>query len=146
MPKYGKPVWQHVFEAAKSLKMQTFSPTDVIRRVHETNPEIPSVTIRSYVIAMAPNHPFSGHWPSTRKLHGLFEYLGDGRFQIKENKEAEAKPDAEAAGKTAEKHETKRKLWYCAQCGYVVYREKPPYVCPICKAKREMFKEIKTCM
>ncbi len=35
------------------------------------------------------------------------------------------------------------KLWYCKQCGYVVYREDPPYVCPICKAKREMFAEIK---
>ena len=36
----------------------------------------------------------------------------------------------------------KRRLWYCKQCGYVVYREEPPYVCPICKAKREMFGEI----
>jgi ferredoxin-thioredoxin reductase catalytic subunit len=39
--------------------------------------------------------------------------------------------------------EVKKKLWYCKQCGYVVYREDPPYVCPICKAKREMFEEIK---
>lgn len=38
--------------------------------------------------------------------------------------------------------EIKKKLWYCKQCGYVVYREDPPYVCPICKAKREMFAEI----
>lgn len=36
------------------------------------------------------------------------------------------------------------KLWYCKQCGYVVFREDPPYVCPICKAKKEMFAEIKT--
>ena len=36
------------------------------------------------------------------------------------------------------------KLWYCKQCGYVVFREEPPYVCPICKAKKEMFGEIKT--
>ena len=35
-----------------------------------------------------------------------------------------------------------KKLWYCKQCGYVVFREDPPYVCPICKAKREMFAEI----
>ncbi len=42
------------------------------------------------------------------------------------------------------KAEVKKKLWYCKQCGYVVYREDPPYVCPICKAKREMFAEIKT--
>ena len=86
--KYGKPVWQHVFEAAKSLKIKTFSPNDIIRKVHETNPEIPSVTIRSYVIAMAHNHPFSTHWPSTRKLHGFFEYLGGGRFRLKEKVEA----------------------------------------------------------
>ena len=36
----------------------------------------------------------------------------------------------------------KKRLWYCRQCGYVVYREDPPYVCPICKAKREMFTQI----
>lgn len=36
----------------------------------------------------------------------------------------------------------KQKLWYCKQCGYVVFREEPPYICPICKAKREMFAEI----
>ena len=40
--------------------------------------------------------------------------------------------------------EIRPKLWYCRQCGYVVYREDPPYVCPICKAKREFFTEIKT--
>jgi ferredoxin-thioredoxin reductase catalytic subunit len=40
--------------------------------------------------------------------------------------------------------EPKPKLWYCKQCGYVVYRDEPPYVCPICKAKRELFAEIKT--
>lgn len=43
-----------------------------------------------------------------------------------------------------QKTEVKKKLWYCKQCGYVVYREDPPYVCPICKAKREMFAEIET--
>jgi len=36
----------------------------------------------------------------------------------------------------------KLKLWYCKQCGYVVFREDPPYVCPICRAKREMFAEL----
>ncbi|MCW4044129.1 MAG: ferredoxin:glutaredoxin reductase [Candidatus Bathyarchaeota archaeon] len=40
--------------------------------------------------------------------------------------------------------EAKKKLWYCKQCGYVVYRDEPPYVCPICKAKRELFGEINT--
>ena len=36
------------------------------------------------------------------------------------------------------------KLWYCKQCGYVVFRDEPPYTCPICKARKEMFKEIIT--
>jgi len=40
--------------------------------------------------------------------------------------------------------EPKQKLWYCKQCGYVVFRDEPPYVCPICKAKRELFAEINT--
>jgi ferredoxin-thioredoxin reductase catalytic subunit len=38
--------------------------------------------------------------------------------------------------------ELKKQLWYCKQCGYVVFREDPPYICPICKAKREMFAPI----
>ncbi len=36
----------------------------------------------------------------------------------------------------------KKKLWYCKQCGYVTFREDPPLVCPICKAKQEMFAEV----
>jgi ferredoxin-thioredoxin reductase catalytic subunit len=31
------------------------------------------------------------------------------------------------------------KLWFCKQCGYVCFREDPPYICPICKAKKERF-------
>ena len=41
--------------------------------------------------------------------------------------------------------EIKMKMWYCKQCGYVCFREEPPYICPICKAKREMFAEITIC-
>ena len=39
---------------------------------------------------------------------------------------------------------TGRTFHYCRVCGYVVFREEPPYVCPICRAKREMFAEIVT--
>jgi ferredoxin-thioredoxin reductase catalytic subunit len=38
--------------------------------------------------------------------------------------------------------EIKMKLYYCKQCGYVCYREEPPYLCPVCKAKKEMFAEL----
>ena len=37
-----------------------------------------------------------------------------------------------------------KRLWYCKQCGYVVFREDPPYICPICKAKKEMFAPLTT--
>ena len=53
-------------------------------------------------------------------------------------------PASAAKEETEELLQIRPKLWYCKQCGYVVYREDPPYVCPICKAKREMFAEIKT--
>jgi ferredoxin-thioredoxin reductase catalytic subunit len=48
----------------------------------------------------------------------------------------------ETAKEPAESSEIEMKLWSCRQCGYVCFREDPPYVCPICKAKREMFAEI----
>lgn len=50
--------------------------------------------------------------------------------------------EAQKPQATAQEATPKKKLWYCKQCGYVVFREDPPYVCPICKAKREMFGEI----
>jgi ferredoxin-thioredoxin reductase catalytic chain len=56
--------------------------------------------------------------------------------------EAEEKPTA-AKEEVKATSEPKPKMWYCKQCGYVVFRDDPPYVCPICKAKREMFAEIK---
>jgi len=40
--------------------------------------------------------------------------------------------------------ETDRFLWYCKQCGYVVFRDDSPYVCPICRANKEMFAQIKS--
>ena len=44
---------------------------------------------------------------------------------------------------TADSTGVELKIWYCKQCGYMTFREDPPYVCPICKAKREMFAELK---
>ncbi len=53
-------------------------------------------------------------------------------------------PEKLQAQQPPKPQEVKKRLWYCKQCGYVVFREDPPYVCPICKAKREMFAEIET--
>jgi ferredoxin-thioredoxin reductase catalytic subunit len=49
-----------------------------------------------------------------------------------------------SAPSSSGEEETSRTLRYCRVCGYVVFREEPPYVCPICRAKREMFAEIVT--
>jgi rubrerythrin len=48
----------------------------------------------------------------------------------------------EKTPESGEAGSTDRKLLYCKQCGYVVLREEPPYKCPICGAKRELFGEI----
>jgi ferredoxin-thioredoxin reductase catalytic subunit/predicted Zn-ribbon and HTH transcriptional regulator len=58
----------------------------------------------------------------------------------------EEKPATAQVTRQTEKAQpmVKKKLWYCKQCGYVVFREDPPYICPICKAKREIFAEIES--
>ncbi|MFC1802728.1 ferredoxin-thioredoxin reductase catalytic domain-containing protein [Thermoproteota archaeon] len=48
----------------------------------------------------------------------------------------------EAIENLGEAQSTNRKLLYCKQCGYTIFREDPPYKCPICQAKRELFAEI----
>jgi ferredoxin-thioredoxin reductase catalytic chain len=54
-------------------------------------------------------------------------------------------PSAPVAQKKAEPTlKVERRLWYCKQCGYVCYREEPPYICPVCKAKREFFEPLLT--
>jgi len=85
MPKYGKPIWRYVLEAANSLDA-VFEPIDIIREVHSQNSEIPAVTIRSYVIGMAPNHPSSHHYESTRRRYGYLEYLGNCKFRVAREK------------------------------------------------------------
>ena len=54
---------------------------------------------------------------------------------------AEMSPKKTAV-RTEKPSKIKMKMWYCKQCGYVCFREEPPYICPICKAKRDMFAKI----
>lgn len=82
MPKYGKPIWKIVLEAAKSLEKEVFTPKEVIDRAHEKYPDVPDSTLRTYVIAMAPDHPSSHHYPSTRKNHPSFKYLRSGKYGL----------------------------------------------------------------
>jgi ferredoxin-thioredoxin reductase catalytic subunit len=63
-------------------------------------------------------------------------------FGVSKETSAEKKPEKGKAASTKTPPTTGMKLWYCKQCGYICYREEPPYVCPICKAKKEMFAEL----
>jgi ferredoxin-thioredoxin reductase catalytic chain len=56
--------------------------------------------------------------------------------------EIQAEKPSKTAAVAKEPSKIVPKMWYCKQCGYVCFREDPPYICPICKAKREMFAEI----
>jgi len=80
--KYGKPIWQLVIEAADQIENEEFASSDIVKKVHETSSDVPEISIKSYVIAMTPNHHFSGHWPSLRKNHPYFYYLGNGKFKL----------------------------------------------------------------
>lgn len=77
--------------------------------------------------------------PERRPVEKQARAYGTPITKPAEVKQEKAIPSPQAQPKSAE---VKKKLWYCKQCGYVVYREDPPYVCPICKAKREIFAEI----
>lgn len=62
-------------------------------------------------------------------------------YEVPEETVAE-KPSETTSMVSEKPSKTRLKIWYCKQCGYVCFREEPPYVCPICKAKRGMFAEI----
>jgi ferredoxin-thioredoxin reductase catalytic chain len=82
--------------------------------------------------------------PQTSAAAGPAQAAPKGGTQEKPPTPQAPKPTAQPSAAGAAKPEVKKKLWYCKQCGYVVFREDPPYICPICKAKREMFAEIET--
>jgi len=81
--KYSQPVWKMVLDAANEIGNEAFTAGDIVAKVHETQSNVPTVSIRTYVIGMAPNHPSSKFYPKTRKLYGYFDYLGDGKFKLK---------------------------------------------------------------
>jgi ferredoxin-thioredoxin reductase catalytic subunit len=78
--------------------------------------------------------------PERRPIHKQIRAYGPAA--VPAEKQAEKPPERVAAA-PKETPEVKRKAWYCRQCGYVCFREEPPYICPICKAKREMFAPLK---
>jgi ferredoxin-thioredoxin reductase catalytic chain len=70
--------------------------------------------------------------------------IPERRPQEKQMNAYKDSPETETQESTKESKPSalKIKLYYCRQCGYVCFREEPPYICPICKAKKEMFAEV----
>jgi hypothetical protein len=73
-----------VSDAALSIGKEIFTSSEIVSKVRQTQPDVPGVSISTYITAMAPNHPSSKFYPSTARLHGIFEYLGDGKFKLKD--------------------------------------------------------------
>jgi hypothetical protein len=71
---------------AQEIGDRVFTANEIVEGVQRKNLEVPARTIRTFVIAMAPEHPSSAHYPYTREHHGYFVYLGKGKFRLKTSK------------------------------------------------------------
>lgn len=75
-------------------------------------------------------------------LTDAFTPIPERRPEAKQARVYEASLETSAATQAEPHISVKRKFWYCKQCGYTVFREDAPYICPICQASRERFGEI----
>jgi hypothetical protein len=71
--------WQLVLKAAQELGQGIFTANDIVKKVHESQCDVPATSIRTYVIAMAPNHPSYHHYPVH---HPHFEFIGNGKYRL----------------------------------------------------------------
>lgn len=66
------------------------------------------------------------------------------RLTVKGLRERQAGKEKEKPARTIEEaSKSGMRMWFCRQCGYVCFREEPPFICPICRAKREMFSDLR---
>ena len=80
---------------------------------------------------------------------GLYvsEAVMDGEKEVKKiperrpPKDKREKTNKESANKSVGISKLSKPVWRCKVCGYLCGRDKPPGVCPICKAKKERFEK-----
>ncbi len=75
----GLKRWQIVQKAARELGKDIFSASDIVKKIHENMPDVPTGTITAYVISMAPKHPSYDEYPTH---HDYFEFLGSGKYRL----------------------------------------------------------------
>lgn len=68
-----------VLKAARELGREIFTANDLVKKIHESRPDVPATSIRTYAIAMAPEHKSYHHYPTH---HPCFEYLGSGKYKL----------------------------------------------------------------
>jgi hypothetical protein len=71
--------WQLVLKASQELGQEIFSANDIVKKVQESKQDVPATSVRTYVIAMAPNHPSYHHY---QIRHPHFEFLGSGKYRL----------------------------------------------------------------
>jgi hypothetical protein len=83
MAEYDNPqdlkIWQIVQKAAGELGKEIFSANDIVKKIHETMPDVNEGSIGAYVISMAPKHGSYDKYPTH---HDYFEFLGHGKYRL----------------------------------------------------------------
>lgn len=67
-------VMQLVLQAAQGLGKDVFTANDIVEKVHESLPNLPATSIRTYLLTMSSNHS-----PTQR---AYFDSLGDGKYKF----------------------------------------------------------------
>lgn len=86
----GQPIWKLVSDAADKIGKNVFSASDIVKKVHETNPDVPDDTIKTIVVGMTPNHPARIKYPISRNNHPYFFFLKNRKYRLLEQKEKDS--------------------------------------------------------
>jgi len=71
--------WQLVQKAAREIGKEVFSASDIVKKIHESMPDVPTGSIFAYVISMAPKHSSYAKYATH---HDYFEFLGSGKYRL----------------------------------------------------------------
>lgn len=66
-------IMQIVLESAKNLGKDIFTANDIVEKVHESLPNLPSTSVRTYVLAMSSNRDSAHHY---------FDFLGNESYRL----------------------------------------------------------------
>jgi ferredoxin-thioredoxin reductase catalytic subunit len=104
---------------------------------------------QSYIDAGMPPDPIPERRTDekrTESVEGIEADEADAAEQAHEDEEAEiSADDVEVDKEDKADVDNQIEVWRCGVCGYLCARTEPPRICPICRAKRERFREFSFC-